>query len=233
LFLVDAAPSDGVIEVDADGWGADVVFSGSHKGLAAPVGLAFLAISDRVWEIAEKRKDTIRSHYSSLITWKNEFIAPPPGKIWFSFPVPLVHAVRARLDKIFREGPENVFKRHHIAATAIRRGIKEMGIGLFTDEKYSADTHCCFVNPSGVERAKVVSTMMNRYGMVIGAPPYRPELFYVGTINDNQIRPRNIMALLTCLGLTMKHLGVQVETEKAVMAADQVLQQLGGVISRS
>ena len=47
LLLVDAVSSLGAIPFDMDGWGLDVVVTGSQKGWMVPPGLAFVAMSDR------------------------------------------------------------------------------------------------------------------------------------------------------------------------------------------
>src|SRR5947208_650374 len=44
LFVLDCATSLGGMEVKADTWGADICFSGSHKCLSGPVGLAFVEL---------------------------------------------------------------------------------------------------------------------------------------------------------------------------------------------
>src|SRR5256712_6437753 len=49
LVLVDAVSSLGAIPFEADGWGLDVVVTGSQKGWMVPPGLAFVSMSERAW----------------------------------------------------------------------------------------------------------------------------------------------------------------------------------------
>src|SRR4029453_10891557 len=56
LLLVDAVSSLGAIPFEADGWGLDVVVTGSQKGWMVPPGLAFVSVSERAWRAYEQAK---------------------------------------------------------------------------------------------------------------------------------------------------------------------------------
>src|SRR5207247_541257 len=56
LLLVDAVSSLGAIPFEADGWGLDVVVTGSQKGWMVPPGLAFVSMSERAWRAYENAK---------------------------------------------------------------------------------------------------------------------------------------------------------------------------------
>src|SRR5207245_1007361 len=56
LVLVDAVSSLGAIPFEADGWGLDVVVTGSQKGWMVPPGLAFVSMSERAWRAYENAK---------------------------------------------------------------------------------------------------------------------------------------------------------------------------------
>src|ERR671916_604703 len=50
LLLVDCVTSLGGIDVDIDGWGVDIAYSGTQKCLGVPPGLAPLTVSPRAVE---------------------------------------------------------------------------------------------------------------------------------------------------------------------------------------
>ena len=50
LLLVDCVTSLGGIEVEVDGWGVDIAYSGTQKCLGVPPGLAPLTVSERARE---------------------------------------------------------------------------------------------------------------------------------------------------------------------------------------
>ena len=54
IFVVDAITGIGTMPLDIDGWGLDVVIGGSQKAFMVPPGLAFLYVSPKAWQHAEK-----------------------------------------------------------------------------------------------------------------------------------------------------------------------------------
>ncbi|MEK9145968.1 MAG: aminotransferase class V-fold PLP-dependent enzyme, partial [Elusimicrobiota bacterium] len=53
LVVVDSISGLGAEELETDAWGLDVVLSASQKGLMAPPGLAYMAVSERAWKACE------------------------------------------------------------------------------------------------------------------------------------------------------------------------------------
>jgi aspartate aminotransferase-like enzyme len=224
LYVVDAATSLAADEVNVDAWGADICFSGSHKGLSSPAGLAFLAVSDKAWRRIEERKVPIRGWYCNLLTWREvDQINCKPGKIPFSFPVSILRAVRRRLDYIFNEGLDNAIAQHETAARAIRDCVLAMGLELYPDSvEFCANSMTYVKFPPGVEAGPFEARMAQRYGMVTISQPYNDDGFIVGTINEYQVHPRNLMSCLTAIGLVMKQLGADIDFG-GLDAAAQVL----------
>lgn len=233
LYIVDCATSLGGMEVKADEWGAGICFSGSHKCLSSPVGMAFITVGKKAWKVMEERKTPIMGYYDNLLMWKERTLERVPGKIPPPIPVSVVHAVRARLDYIFESGPKKIFQKHEIATRSVRRGISNLGISLLADcdrcegcdspRRICSDVVTTFYYPHGVSADKVESIMSRRYYVPLYPEIYRPECFHIGTINETQVNPRHILYLITALGLTMSELGVRVNLEKAIRTANKIL----------
>lgn len=225
LYIVDAATSLGGMEVKTDEWGVDFCFSGSHKCLSAPVGLAFMTVSDEGWDSIEKRKSSILGTYNNLLPWRT----PIRGECEPPLPACVIHAVRARLDYIFRHGPKKIFKRHEIAAKAFRLGLIEMGLELLSESPESppcSNVVTVAKIPTGVNEEKLSKIMCERYNVWFGSSPYRERVFQLGTINENQVNPKHILYYLTSLGLTLLELGVEVRLEEAIRKTNEVLLDL-------
>ncbi len=229
LFIVDCATSLGGMEVKVDDWGADFCFSGSHKCLTAPVGLAFITVSEKGWDIVQSRKTPIFGLYNDLAPWREplKLECEPP------LPTPVIHAVRATLDWMFSLDLKEVFKLHEVAARALRCGLIEMGLEVFPDcskcdgcasaNRFCSDVVTTLPYPPRINPADVERIMGERYHLSLIASPYRPECFQLGTINEIQISPDYIQKLLTTLGLTMSELGVDVKLEKGIKRAYEIL----------
>lgn len=54
LLFVDAVSAMGGADIKFDKWGLDMIFASSQKAFGVPPGLAVAAVSERVFEIAEK-----------------------------------------------------------------------------------------------------------------------------------------------------------------------------------
>ncbi len=57
LILVDGISGVGAVPFETDGWGLDVVVTGSQKAWMVPPGLAMVAVSPRAWAAAERAHD--------------------------------------------------------------------------------------------------------------------------------------------------------------------------------
>lgn len=229
LYIVDCATSMGGMEVKVDDWNIDFCFSGSHKCLTAPVGMAFISISEKGWNVIENRKTPIFGQYNNLIPWKE------PLKMECEPPMPtmVIHAVRATLDWILSVGLKEIFKMHRVAAEALRCGLIDMGLQVFPDcskcdgcnsnNRFCSDVVTTIPYPQGVKSADVERIMGERYHLSVTPVPYRPECIQFGTINELQISPDYILKLLTTLGLTLPEIGIDINLEKGIKRANRIL----------
>jgi alanine-glyoxylate transaminase/serine-glyoxylate transaminase/serine-pyruvate transaminase len=118
LFMVDAVASLACVPFEMDAWGVDVTMSGSQKGLMTPVGLSFVAANARA-RAAHKRAG-LRTPYWDWTRRDSDvhylkYAGTPPEHHLF--------ALRAALDMILAEGLDNIFRRHHLLAEAVRRAV--------------------------------------------------------------------------------------------------------------
>src|SRR6187397_3178006 len=56
LILVDAISGLGAVPFETDGWGLDVVATGSQKSWMSPPGLAMVSVGERAWSAAENAR---------------------------------------------------------------------------------------------------------------------------------------------------------------------------------
>ncbi|MFQ6037588.1 MAG: pyridoxal-phosphate-dependent aminotransferase family protein, partial [Candidatus Aminicenantales bacterium] len=66
FYLVDAVTSLGGMEVAADAWGVDALYSGTQKCLSCPPGLAPVSFSQRALEKLNARKAKVPNWYLDL-----------------------------------------------------------------------------------------------------------------------------------------------------------------------
>jgi len=118
LFLVDTVASLGCMPFQMDAWGIDVAMSGSQKGLMTPPGLSFCAANDRAQQV--HKKANLRTPYWD---WTEREGTEHYRKYAGTAPIHLLFALRQAINMIEAEGLENVFRRHHLLAEAVRAAV--------------------------------------------------------------------------------------------------------------
>ncbi len=165
MVLVDAVSGMGGIKIEFDAWGADVVLSSSQKCFALPPGLAFAAVSERMFSRAGEVPN--RGYYFDFLDMlkyykKNQTPATPA--------ISLIYALNKQLDDIFAEGLENRWARHQEMARITQDWVRKYW-GLFADEAFLSVTVTTGINSRGVsiadlnkELGKRGATISNGYG---------------------------------------------------------------------
>lgn len=149
LVVVDSISGLGAEELEMDLWGLDVVITGSQKGLMAPPGLAFAALSERAWRAVEAAK-LPRFYFD----WRAMRRSLPNKETPYTPAVTLVAAQAEALRLIREEGIENVWKRTAELAAYTRAEVLKMGLTLFA--KDPADILTGVNLPAGVDGKKLI-----------------------------------------------------------------------------
>jgi alanine-glyoxylate transaminase / serine-glyoxylate transaminase / serine-pyruvate transaminase len=163
LSVVDGVCSVGGIELDFDELGADIVFTGSQKALAAPPGTVLLAASRELLDQMERRKESIRGYYLNLLRWK-PYMEDPRG--YFATPaVQLMQALKVALQELDEEGLEARWKRHHSNAEIIRKGIAKTESKLLVKERTQRPDTVTGVWTRDGAAPQLQKTLREKYGI--------------------------------------------------------------------
>ncbi|MDE2292405.1 MAG: alanine--glyoxylate aminotransferase family protein, partial [Elusimicrobia bacterium] len=160
LVVVDSISGLGAEELEMDAWGLDVVLTGSQKGLMAPPGLAYAAVSERAWKACEAAK--LPRFY---LDWRTMRKSLSKKQTPYTPAVILVAAQDEALRLIRQEGIENVWKRTAELAAYTRAEVKKLGLTLFA--KDPADILTAVNLPAGVDGKKLVKEMRVEDGISI------------------------------------------------------------------
>jgi aspartate aminotransferase-like enzyme len=189
LLLVDAVSSLGAIPLEMDGWGLDVVVTGSQKGWMVPPGLAFVSMSQRGWDAYATAKmprfylDLGRHRDSQA---KGQTPWTPTMSIFFGLDV--------ALDRMAEEGLERIFTRHHRTAEITRQGVKSLGLELLCqDERFASDTVTAIKCPEGIEVSALRGMLEDEFATVVagGQGKLSGKIFrigHLGLVEDQDIR---------------------------------------------
>jgi aspartate aminotransferase-like enzyme len=232
LFMLDTVSSIAGIDVRTDEWGVDLNMTGSQKCLAAPLGLALASVSDRAWQVMERRASKPATRAYDLLLWREWWIPRSrggkvedgaPRRQPVSIPTHLTAAMREAVRLILDEGLAHRFRRHAVAADALRAGLAAVGLEMFPDPVILSNTVSCVRTPKGVEPGAVVARMRDQYGILIGTglAELRTTTLRIGTMGITA-SPHYVLPTLSALELALRDLGVKVAPGAGVAAAQSV-----------
>jgi aspartate aminotransferase-like enzyme len=237
LFMLDTVSSIAGLDVRTDAWGVDLNMTGSQKCLAAPLGMALVAVGPRAWEVMERRRRKPSSLVYDLLRWKEQWIPVSRGGLVpdgsprrqpVSIPTHLTAAMRVAAGLILEEGLPARFRRHEVAGAALRAGLTAMQLEMFPDPSLYSNTVSCVKTPGDVEPAAVVARMRDQYGILVGTglDRMRTTTLRIGTMGITA-SPHYVLPTLSALELALRDLGYKAEPGAGVAAAQTVFANAG------
>jgi aspartate aminotransferase-like enzyme len=136
VLMLDTVSSIAGLDVRTDEWGVDLNMTGSQKCLAAPLGMSLVSVSQRAWDVMERRKKKAQSFAYDLLRWRTNWVpVSRGGKVPdgtprsqpVSIPTHLTSALHVAVRLILEEGVANRVRRHAIAGAALRAGVAARG----------------------------------------------------------------------------------------------------------
>nr|MDO8133416.1 alanine--glyoxylate aminotransferase family protein [Candidatus Njordarchaeum guaymaensis] len=226
LYIVDTVCSMGGMEVQVDNWNIDVCLTASQKAIAAPPGLALLTFSQNAQKAIEKRKLPVGTYYGDFTRWRF-VMQDPKSRSYFATPsVPLIFALREALHLVLKEGLEKRWRRHLVAAEAMRMGIEAMGLHIYTEDNFRANTLTVFDVPEGINDGDLRNTMKKTYNVVCagGLGKLKGRTLRIGHMGI--VTSDDILRTLESVGDSLNKLGKMIETKNVVAQIKNKLKYL-------
>ena len=204
ISIVDTVSSFSALPIRKDELGIDVLITGSQKALALPPGMAIFSVSKRALERAATV--TGRGYYFDFVEFqKNHENGMTP-----STPIiPLIYALKSKLEDIKAEGLEARYARHARLNQQVRDWAFAKGFKLFPKEGYGSVTLNCFANTLKVDLAALNKALKSKHGFVIdgGYGKLKGETFRISNMGDETTE--TMAALLKALDAVLAELGVK------------------------
>jgi aspartate aminotransferase-like enzyme len=229
LMLLDAISSLAGADLPTDVWDIDLCVSCNHKAIAAPIGHAYVAVSDRAWEVIERRQEPCRNIFGNLLHWKAQPVEQPQDGRPYRRPqgvftaVHLFYALHEALMMILEEGLDVRFARHILNAHAFREGINALGLHTLAKPALASPTVTCIPLPDGMRSADFLMHLQADHGIFTlpGLGPYRETAIRIGHMGVTAM-PRCILHTLSAIESVLTKLGYRVASGTAVNRAQQV-----------
>jgi aspartate aminotransferase-like enzyme len=211
-LVVDAISSLGAVPLETDGWGIDVVVSGSQKALMCPPGLATVSVPEQVLARAKPS----RSFY---FDWRANKKAQDKLDAAFTPAVSLIRSLDVALGLILDDGLDAAFERHIRLGRAARAGIKAMGLELFSPDDDTSAVVTAVRAPEGIDGDDLLTHLRDRHGVTLapGQAHLKGKIFRIGHIGWFDVF--DIATALAAVELSLMELGAEIERGVAVARA--------------
>ena len=214
VSVVDGVTSLGALPCKMDEWGIDVLISGSQKGFMIPPGLSFLAASEKAWKLHEQCQNP-----SFYFNWKQNRKSVLDASTAWTPAVNLFVALDASLQMMKEEGLDNIWARHKRIGTALRAGVKAIGLKLLAkDESTASNAITAVLPPEGISVPDIRKTMKNDFDIVVanGQKTLKDKIFRMGTLGF--VSERDAIAAMGALEASLYKLGYKFELGAGVAA---------------
>ena len=181
ISIIDTVSSFSAVAMSKDALGIDIIITGSQKALALPPGLALITVSQRALDRAAKNPK--RGYYFDL----HEFLSNHEKGMTPSTPnIPLINALKSKLEDIAAEGLEARFARHVANNVMVHDWVKDNGFEFFAEEGYRSKSLTCVANNRGIDLPKLNSILKEEFKMVIdgGYGKIKGKTFRISNMGD-------------------------------------------------
>jgi aspartate aminotransferase-like enzyme len=222
MVLVDVVSSLGAVPFAFDEWDIDVAVGGSQKALSATPGIAFVAVSERAWAVAQA--STNPRFYFDWREYERFAALPEPENPWTPA-ISVMQGLRAALELYFQDGVDAAMRRHERLSRAVKDGVRAIGLDLFGQGLERNWTVTAIRAPEGISADEICDRIRADFGCVLapGQGPLKGRVFRIG--HFGYVSELDIVRGLAALEMTLERLGHPIKRGAAVAAAEQVFQE--------
>src|SRR6266568_1808790 len=209
LIVLDAMSSLGCIPLEMDGWGIDVTFTASQKGLLCPPGLMMLAAGPRAGR-ANAQASLPRYYFD----WARARTSLERGQHPVTPPVSLFYALDLALEIMLAEGLDVIFERHQRIGDYVRKHVRAIGLHLLTDPAHASNTATAVRVPDGIDAKVLLNTLRERDQVVLagGQEHLFGKIIRIGHMGCCEVR--DLFIALNCLQVRLQEFGFYTNTQK-------------------
>ena len=221
LTVVDCVTSLGGVSVDAAGWGADVLYSGTQKCLSAPPGLSPFAFSAAAREAVGARKTKPRTWLADLSLLMSYWGGEGGRAYHHTAPVNAIYGLHEAMTALLEEGLDAAIARHRTMHEALASGLAALGLDFHVAKAHRLPQLNTVLVPEGVDEVAVRARMLDSFGLEIGAGvgQLKGKVWRIGLMGASA-SPRHVRLCLTALADALAAQGQAVSVADALKAAD-------------
>lgn len=169
LTIVDAVTSLAGVELNVDGWGADVVYSGSQKCLSCPPGISLITFSAKAADVVKARSKPVQSWFLDLSLLMSYWDGDGGRTYHHTAPVNAMYGLHESLVMLHEEGLEQSWARHAAKHADLASGLEAMGFEFVVDAAHRLPQLNAVRLPAGLEDGPARARILNDFNLEIGA----------------------------------------------------------------
>jgi alanine-glyoxylate transaminase/serine-glyoxylate transaminase/serine-pyruvate transaminase len=228
LVIVDAVTSLGGSPLKVDEWNIDAVYSGSQKCLSCTPGLSPVSFGPRAVETIKNRKTKVQSWFLDLSLVMNYWGGGAKRAYHHTAPINALYGLHEALVLLQEEGIEASWQRHRDMHEALKAGLEALGLRFIVDEAHRLPQLNAVTIPAGVDDAKARATLLNRYGLEVGAGlgALAGKIWRIGLMGYSA-SAKNVLFALSALEAVLTESNAPIEKGVAADAAQKILAEKG------
>ena len=169
LVIMDAVTSLAGIDLQADAWGADVVYSGTQKCLSGLPGISPITFSNDAVAAIQARKHKVQSWFLDMNLIMGYWGEGAKRSYHHTAPVNAVYAIHEALLMLEEEGLEASFARHKANHLKLAAGLAELGLEMAVAEEWRLPQLNSVLIPEGLDDAKIRGRLLHEFDLEVGA----------------------------------------------------------------
>ena len=169
LVIMDAVTSLAGIDLQADAWGADVVYSGTQKCLSGLPGISPITFSNDAVAAIQARKHKVQSWFLDMNLIMGYWGEGTKRSYHHTAPVNAVYALHEALLMLEEEGLDASFARHKANHLKLAAGLSQLGLEMAVAEEWRLPQLNSVVIPEGLDDVLIRGRLLNEFDLEIGA----------------------------------------------------------------
>lgn len=220
LFIVDGVSCLGAVSCQMDDWGLDLVVTGSQKALMLPPGLAFVAVSERAWNVIEQNQTP--RFYLDLLSYRNNLTKSTTP---YTPAISLLFGLDEALRLLEEEGLEHTIQRHELLMKMCRAGVQALGLTLMTSNQDASPTVTSIYGGGESWSSEDLRKRLKQLQVYVagGQQHLKGQIFRIGHMG--YCDALDVLTTLGALEMALIQIGVSIQLGVGVKAAQEVYLQ--------
>ena len=216
ILVVDAMSGLLTMPLPMDAWGLDVVIAGSQKGLCLPPGLAFIALSNRAWEMAQL--SDLPKFYFDLSVEKKCIAQSTTA---FSTPVTLILGLQESLHLLQKQELHRIHLRYKKMQQLVLSTLSSWNLEVFSNP--SSTAVIAVRSPENIPSSVIIKRLKEKFDITIanGQEELKDKIFRLSYMGDIQLQ--DVRYLLSSLKKVLQELEVPLRKKRVYSIQQQTV----------